>query len=128
VYNLNFSAFYLFLTSMTCLGYCKEGLKKVWLDSENGKKETIKMILIRLGYKSVQSTAPIPGEDECLISGDYRGTDGFDHGVFVNYFVKSRGERAEISSSDENRSREIEKEIRKILTQLDCSLHNLSSS
>jgi hypothetical protein len=113
---------------MICLDYCGEGLKKAWLDSENGREEVIKMILIKLGYKSVQNTAPIPGEDEHLISGDYRGIDGFDHGVFVSYFGKSRGERAEISSSDENRSRKIGKEIRAMFPQLDCSLHNLSSS
>lgn len=112
---------------MSCLELCRKGLRKEWLDSEEGKTKVIKTILRDLGYGNVHSTEPIPGEDARLIGGDHK-VDKSTYGVSVIYTGKGKGERIEISSIERDRAEAIEESIRAVFPHLEISLRNSSPS
>lgn len=93
----------------------------MWLESEEGRKQTIEGILRRLGYENVGSKKPIPGKNVYLISGDYRREDNSNHGAFVSYFGKESRERIEISA-EKRTAKRIEMMIKKEFPQIDCKI------
>ena len=109
---------------MTCIGHCEKGLIGIWLNSEKGKTLRMKIALKELGYENVRNTAPIPGENERLIIGNYKGKDKSTHGVFIGYFAKKNEERIEISAIGKERAEAIERRIKIIFPKIDCKLRN----
>jgi hypothetical protein len=113
---------------MSCNEYCRAELKKAWLDSEEGRVEVIKIILRGLRYEHVQSTEQIHGQCERLINGNYRGKDGFIHGVFANYVDKENGCYIKISAAENERAEEIRKKIKAALPNVECRIEDSCST
>ena len=108
---------------MSCIWHCREGLSRIWLESEEGRKETIREILRRLGYEKVESKKPIPGKNVYLISGDYRHEGNPAHGAFVTYFGKEIGESVEISAEKKTAER-IERMVKEEFPEIDCRIES----
>jgi len=112
---------------MSCIEHSGRELRRLWINSKEGKTEIISRILKELGYENIQRTKQIPEQCEFLISGNYKGKDGFTYGVFANYNGKENEEYIEISTAENERTEEIKKRIKAVFPNVECRIKNCSS-